>query len=143
MERADRVDPAAAFTFGIRSAAGGAGPEDRAPVASHLWAFARVEFKSGGAWFVDLDKAGLVMLEFTIKSRRPLDPAQARSMVAVREARRAFRDNKTQCFWSFDPEWNIQSEQVPLVIRTLRNEGNAQAFAVAKRLHKLHAKEKA
>jgi hypothetical protein len=76
-------------------------------------------------------------------SRRRLDPAQARRMVAVREARRAFRDYKTQCFWSFDPEWNIQSEQVPLVIRTLRNEGNAQAFALAKRLHKLHANEEA
>ncbi len=69
---------------------------------------------------------------------RRLDPAQARRMVAVREARRAFRNYKTQCFWSFDPEWNIQNEQVPLVIRTLRNEGNAQAFALAKRLHKLH-----
>lgn len=64
-------------------------------------------------------------------------------MVAVREARRAFRDYKTQCFWSFDPEWNITNEQVPLVIRTLRNEGNAKAFALAKRLHKLHTKEKA
>ena len=73
------------------------------------------------------------------KSRRRLDPAEARRMVAVREARRAFRDYKTQCFWSFDPEWNIQHEQVPLVIRTLRNEGNAQAFALAKRLHQLHA----
>jgi hypothetical protein len=30
-----------------------------------------------------------------------------------------------------------------LVIRTLRNEGNAQAFALAKRLHKLHANEEA
>jgi hypothetical protein len=75
------------------------------------------------------------------KSRRRLDPAEARRMVAVREARRAFRDYKTQCFWSFDPEWNIQNEQVPLVVRTLRNEGNAQAFTLAKRIHKLHVNE--
>jgi hypothetical protein len=75
------------------------------------------------------------------KSRRRLDPVQARRMVAVREARRAFRDYKTQCFWSFDPAWNIQNEHVPLVIRTLRNEGNAQAFTRAKRIHKLYANE--
>jgi len=74
---------------------------------------------------------------------RRLDSAQARRMAAVHEARRAFRDYKTQCFWSFDPAWNIQNEQVPLVIRTLRNEGNAQAFALAKRIHKLHADEEA
>jgi len=75
------------------------------------------------------------------KSRRRLDPAQARRMVAVREARRAFRDYKTQCFWSFDPAWIIQNEQVPLVIRTLRNEGNAQAFALARRIHRLYANQ--
>jgi hypothetical protein len=73
------------------------------------------------------------------KSRRRLDSAQARRMVAVREARRAFRDYKTQCFWSFDPQWTIHEEQVPLVIQTLRNEGDAQAFSLAKRLQKLHA----
>lgn len=73
------------------------------------------------------------------KSRRKLDPAQARRMVAVREARRAFRENKTQCFWSFNPEWKIEHEQVPLVIRTLRTEGNAKTFALAKRIAKLHA----
>lgn len=73
------------------------------------------------------------------KSRRSLDPAQARRMVAVREARRAFREYKTSCFWSFDPEWNIEANQVPVVIRTLRNEGGAKAFALAKRLHHLLA----
>jgi hypothetical protein len=75
------------------------------------------------------------------RSRRRLDSHQARRMVAVREARRAFRVYKTQCFWSFDPDWSIHNAQVPLVIQTLRSEGNAQAFALAKRIHKLHAEE--
>ena len=73
------------------------------------------------------------------KSRRKLDPAQARRMVAVREARRALRDYKSQCFWSFNPEWKIHDDQVPLVIQTLRSEGNAKTHAIAKRLRKLHS----
>jgi hypothetical protein len=58
-------------------------------------------------------------------------------MVAVREARRAFHNFRSQCFWSFDPDWSIQREQLPLVIHTLREEGDARAFAVARRLHNL------
>ncbi|MCC5848032.1 MAG: hypothetical protein JJU29_08050 [Verrucomicrobia bacterium] len=73
------------------------------------------------------------------KSRRRLDPDQARRMVAVREARRAFRDHKAIYFWSFNPEWKVEYDQIPVVIRTLRNEGDAKAFALAKRLHQLHA----
>ncbi|MCC5844476.1 MAG: hypothetical protein JJU05_09510 [Verrucomicrobia bacterium] len=73
------------------------------------------------------------------KSRRRLDPAQARRMVAVREARRAFRAYKTQCFWSFNPDWDIQFNQVPIIIQTLRVEGNAKTYALAKRLKKLHS----
>lgn len=71
------------------------------------------------------------------KSRRRLEPVEARSMVAVREARRAFRNFKAQCFWSFDPDWSIHREQLPLVIDTLREEGDARAFAVARRLYRL------
>lgn len=73
------------------------------------------------------------------KSRRQLDPAQARRMVAVREARRAFRAHKAEYFWSYNPDWMIQLDDVPHVIKTLRTEGDAKAFALAKRLHKLHA----
>lgn len=73
------------------------------------------------------------------RSRRRLDAAQARRMVAVREARRAFREYKTECFWSFDPAWTIRSEQIPLVVRTLRQEGGGKAFARARKIHKLHS----
>jgi len=73
------------------------------------------------------------------KSRRKLDPAQARRMVAIREARRAFRVYKTQCFWSFNPDWKIHEDQVPLIIQTLRTEGDAKTHAIAKRLKKLHS----
>lgn len=71
------------------------------------------------------------------KSRRQLSPHQARRMVAVREARKAFRDFKTECFWSFDPGWTIQADAIPLVIETLKNEGNRDAFERARTLQRL------
>lgn len=74
-------------------------------------------------------------------SRRQLDPVQARRMVAVREARKAFRRYKTQCFWSFDPEWTIQHDQVPIVIQALRSEGDAKTFTLAKKLRKLYSEK--
>jgi len=71
------------------------------------------------------------------KSTRRLPASDARRMVAVREARKAFRQHKTDCFWSFDPEWRVGVEDVPLVIQTLRKEGNRQAFEKARSLQRL------
>ncbi len=41
------------------------------------------------------------------KSRRSLDPEDAREMVRVREARRVYRRFHAECFWSFDPDYPI------------------------------------
>lgn len=71
------------------------------------------------------------------KSRRTLSPDQARRMVAVREARRAFRMHKADCFWSFDPEWHIGLDEVPLVANTLKKTGNRNAFEQARTLLRL------
>jgi len=67
-------------------------------------------------------------------SRRTLSPAQARDMVRVREARRAFRRYHSQCFWSFDPDLRITAADVPWVAEQLRRHGGRDAWDVAARL---------
>ena len=67
------------------------------------------------------------------KSRRTLSP-QARDMVRVREARRAFRRFRATCFWSYRPDLVIRSEDVPWVAEQLRKHGNREAWRVAARL---------
>jgi hypothetical protein len=56
-------------------------------------------------------------------SRRSLSPEQARQMVRIREARRAYRDFHTTCFWSFDPAYVVTISDVPWVIAHLRSHG--------------------
>jgi hypothetical protein len=68
------------------------------------------------------------------KSRRALDPGTARSMVRVREARRAFRRFRTSCFWSFRPDLVIRSDDVPWVAEQLMKHGNREAWRVGARL---------
>lgn len=71
------------------------------------------------------------------KSRRTLAPAHARGMVAVREARRAFREHKADCFWSFDPDWQVGTDEIPLIVETLKREGNRRAFEQARRIQRM------
>jgi hypothetical protein len=68
------------------------------------------------------------------KSRRRLTPEQARDMVRVREARRAFRKYAARCFWSFDPEYRIKLEDVAWVAEQLRRYGDRETFCLAQRL---------
>lgn len=68
------------------------------------------------------------------KSRRTLDPDTARAMVRVREARRAFRQFRTTCFWSAPPDLIIRSEDVPWVAEQLMKHGNRRAWQVGARL---------
>lgn len=68
------------------------------------------------------------------RSRRALEPETARSMVRVREARRAFRRFRASCFWSYRPDLVIRSEDVPWVADQLRKHGNRDAWRVAARL---------
>ena len=69
-----------------------------------------------------------------LKSRRALDPAIARDMVRVREARRAFRRFRTTCFWSYRPDLVIGLAEVPWVVEQLKRQGNREAWRVAARL---------
>ncbi|GMV04707.1 MAG: hypothetical protein AMXMBFR53_09870 [Gemmatimonadota bacterium] len=66
--------------------------------------------------------------------RRKLDPATAREMVRVREARRAFRRFRTACFWSYPPDLEIGAGDVEWVARTLMRHGNREAWELGRRL---------
>lgn len=68
------------------------------------------------------------------KSRRTLDPETARTMVKVREARRAFRRFRTTCFWSYRPDLKISAADVPWVAEQLMKHGNREAWRVGARL---------
>lgn len=68
------------------------------------------------------------------KSRRVLDPSTARSMVRVREARRAYRRFHTECFWSFDPAYRIGSADVTWVADQLKKHGGRQAWLIGSKL---------
>jgi hypothetical protein len=67
-------------------------------------------------------------------SRRTLDPETARRMVAVREARRAYRRFHASCFWSHPPDLQIGMEDVSWVAQQLMKHGNREAWLVGRRL---------
>lgn len=67
-------------------------------------------------------------------SQRTLDPETAREMVRIREAKRAFRRFHASCFWSYRPDLEIGAEDVEWVARTLRKNGDREAWEVARRL---------
>jgi hypothetical protein len=67
-------------------------------------------------------------------SRRKLSANQARQMVAVREARRAYRRFHPQCFWSYDPDLKVTAADVEWVAEQLRKHGGWEAWQVAARL---------
>lgn len=68
------------------------------------------------------------------KSRRTLDPETARRMVRIREARRAYRDYHTRCFWSYPPDLEIGADDVEWVARNLMKHGDMEAWKVGQRL---------
>jgi hypothetical protein len=68
------------------------------------------------------------------KSRRTLTSDAARQMVAVREARRAYRRFHTSCFWSHRPDLEIGMEDVEWVARQLMKHGNREAWLIGKSL---------
>ena len=69
-----------------------------------------------------------------LRSRRTLDSATARRMVAVRQARRAFRRFHTSCFWSYRPDLVIGADDVEWVAEQLMNQGNREAWQIGKSL---------
>ena len=68
------------------------------------------------------------------KSRRFLSVEDARKMVRVREARRAFRRFHSQCFWYLRPEMRVTLADVPEIARGLRQNGGRQGFLLAAKL---------
>ncbi len=67
-------------------------------------------------------------------SRRRLTARQARDMVNVREARRAFRKFQTQCFWSFDPNYVVTLADVPWVAKQLMAYGGRAGWETGAKL---------
>ena len=68
------------------------------------------------------------------KSRRSLDPTTARAMVQVREARRMYRRFFAECFWSYDPDYQIGLKDVAWVAEQLRKHGGREAWDAAGKL---------
>lgn len=55
-------------------------------------------------------------------------------MVRIREARRAYRRFHAECFWSYDPDYQVGSEDVAWVAEQLRRHGGREAWRVAEAL---------
>lgn len=69
-----------------------------------------------------------------LKSRRRLSSEEARKMVHLREAKRAFRRYRAQCFWYMPEDKEITLADVPEIARGLRQNGGRQGFLLASRL---------
>lgn len=71
------------------------------------------------------------------KSRRGLNPEQARRMVAVREAQKAYDTHRHEYFWSYRDGAKIGFEDVDWVVQGLMNEGDRAAFEKARKIRRL------
>jgi hypothetical protein len=69
-----------------------------------------------------------------LASRRKLEPESARAMVLVREAKRAYKNYYTHCFWSCDPDLKIKAQDVPWVAEQLMKHGGRAAWEQGARL---------
>jgi hypothetical protein len=68
------------------------------------------------------------------RSRRRLSSGDARNMVRVRMARRAFREFYAQCFWYMRADAVVTLADVPEVARGLRQNGGRRGFLLAAKL---------
>jgi hypothetical protein len=68
------------------------------------------------------------------KSRRSLSPEAAHDMVRVREARKIFREFHAQCFWFMRPDLRVTVDDIPELVRGLRQNGGRQGFMLAAKL---------
>ncbi len=69
-----------------------------------------------------------------LKSRRRLSPEDAKNMVRLREAKRAFRRYRAQCFWYMPEDMDITLADLPEIARGLRQHGGRRGFLLASRL---------
>lgn len=68
------------------------------------------------------------------KSRRRLSPEEARQMVRIREARKAYVRFHSRCFWSSPPDLKLLAEDVPWVAQKLREQGGREGWEAAELL---------
>ena len=68
------------------------------------------------------------------KSRRRLSSDDARDMVRVREARRAFKRFQSQCFWSYDPNYVVKFDDIDWVVEQLMKNGGREAWEIGVKL---------
>jgi hypothetical protein len=68
------------------------------------------------------------------RSRRRLSAEEARAMVRVREARRAYREFHARCFWSYPPDLAIGPDDVGWVAEQLMKHGDRRAWEKGARL---------
>lgn len=69
-----------------------------------------------------------------LKSRRKLSTDDAKNMVRVREARRAFKKYHTECFWSYSPDYKITANDVDWVAEKLMENGNSKLWHIGVKL---------
>ena len=65
------------------------------------------------------------------RSRRHLSREDARNMVRIREARRAFHEFHAQCFWFMREDMEVTISDIPEIVRGLRLNGGRQGFLLA------------
>jgi hypothetical protein len=68
------------------------------------------------------------------KSRRVLTKGDAKNMVRVREARRAFRRFHARCFWFMRPDLHVTLDDIPEIVRGLQSHGGREGFFLANKL---------
>ena len=68
------------------------------------------------------------------KSRRHLSSEDAKNMVRLRDAKRAFNKFHSQCFWYMRENMVITLADVPEIARGLRQNGGRQGFLLAAKL---------
>ena len=68
------------------------------------------------------------------KSKRLLDPLDAKLMVKIREARKAYKNYYTRCFWSYDPNIQIGKDDLSWVAEKLEKYGDLHAWKLSKKI---------
>lgn len=68
------------------------------------------------------------------RSKRKLSSSDSFKMLALREASRAFKEYKKTCFWSFPNDFQVTQNNIPLISKTLKEQGNRKAFLKAQKI---------
>lgn len=69
-----------------------------------------------------------------LKSRRQLSRKESHRMLRIREARRAFKNFHSQCFWSYKPNYKIEEKDIEWVRLELMKNGGRKAYEIGVKL---------